>query len=408
MNIFLKFNKQITDFHESNWIGLKIKIINRLSLLTVKRKISLLKNKEAILIINGAERTVSEIHRVKHLEDKLKILNFPYLSLTKNMLNLLNVEDLHSFSLIFIHRSDLSQKILELIHIYKNEKKPILYDIDDLVFDKDKFSELEFLNIKSSKIIKDKFYKTVEEQLMLMKKASAIVVPTNFLANYIEKKYKLRSYVLRNHLDSQSLEKGKEIFENNNNRRDKREIVLGYFPGTKTHEQDFNSIENVLIDILDNYSQVKIQIVGELDLARKLKNYHGRIIRLPRQPYHKLMKAYKDCDINLAPLEFNDFCQAKSELKYIFAAAAGIPTVASATDSFSFAIKNGVNGFLCRSEAEWLTAIENLINDGALRKRMGKNAYLNCQQHYTPQHQATELKMILSQIMGKNTNIKQK
>ena len=52
-------------------------------------------------------------------------------------------------------------------------------------------------------------------------------------------------------------------------------------------------------------------------------------------------------DINLAPLELdNPFCQAKSEIKFTEAALVGVPTVASPTQAFVYAMRDGEDGLL--------------------------------------------------------------
>lgn len=57
--------------------------------------------------------------------------------------------------------------------------------------------------------------------------------------------------------------------------------------------------------------------------------------------------------LNIAPLEINRFCEAKSELKYFEAALVRVPTVASPTQPFKNAIQHGVNGFLAGDSADW-------------------------------------------------------
>ena len=80
-------------------------------------------------------------------------------------------------------------------------------------------------------------------------------------------------------------------------------------------------------------------------------------------------------DINIAPLEqdtpFND---GKSELKIFEAALAGVPTVASRTDSYSKCITDGENGFLAGSREEWLQKLCSLIANEEIRRDMGLKA----------------------------------
>ena len=52
--------------------------------------------------------------------------------------------------------------------------------------------------------------------------------------------------------------------------------------------------------------------------------------------------------------------------------ALGIPTVASAVGMNFKVIEDGISGFLVKNDREWITTITRLIDDPALRARVGK------------------------------------
>jgi len=88
-----------------------------------------------------------------------------------------------------------------------------------------------------------------------------------------------------------------------------------------------------------------------------------------------MLRCLGEIDINLAPLELgNPFCEGKSELKFFEAALAGVPTVASATETYAAAVEDGVSGFVARDAVEWRNALEFLVTSESLRKAMGKAA----------------------------------
>lgn len=392
-----KISQQIQDFKKNGLVSIEIKVKNRLALPRVKRAINQPGTGD-ILIVNGAEKSVSEIHRVTHLEDKLRILNIPHLTITKNMLNLIDPQTLAKFQLLYIHRSGSSLKILGLIKIFKTASKTIIYDVDDLIFDQDQIASLDFLKHGTANF-KKSFLNETKDILMMMKLANYIITPTQFLANYISEKFSLKTFVLRNHLDQKNLEIGKAIFKQNISRKPGKTLTIAYFPGTKTHQRDFHSISEALTKCLQEIPTLKLKIVGELDLNKDWQAFTGQISKVKRRPYAKLMQEFRDVDISLAPLEMNnDFCEGKSELKYIFAGAAGVPTIASATDAYQFAIENKRNGLLCKSDHDWYLALKQLLSDDDLRKDMGKAAYEHCQSYYSPINQAGLLKKILRNI----------
>lgn len=209
---FLK--KHINDFKRDGWNGVFIKIKNRIDLPTIKNKIKQINliSSKSILIINGAQGAVSEIHRVYHLEDKLKILNIPHVTVTTNLLNKIQVKDLLNFELLYIHRSDPSVKVVELIKNYHNLGKKVVYDIDDLIFDSDQIEKINFLKNTDPKF-KKSFIQKTNDYLRIIKMSDLIITPTDFLSEYIENKYHIPTKVLHNHLDQNSLEQGKNIYK---------------------------------------------------------------------------------------------------------------------------------------------------------------------------------------------------
>lgn len=391
-------NKQINDFKKDGWTGISTKIKNRIIAPIIRYKINNLnQTKKTILIINGAEKTVSEIHRITHLKDKLKILNIHFLNITNNLLNRFVPQNINNFELLYIHRSDPTPKVLNLIKNYHKQNKKVIYDIDDLIFDKNQIKKISFLK-KSGLEFKKNFVKKTNDYLKIMKMCDLIITPTNFLSNYINKKFKIPTKVLRNHLDQKSLNKGKKIYYSQKHQKNKK-IIIGYFSGTKTHDKDFKIIQPSLKKLLSQYPNLNLKIVGFLSTDSSLAKFKSQIITHKKVPYKKLMNLYEGVNINIAPSEVNnDFCESKSELKYFFAGACGIPTVASNTDAFKHAIKNGENGYLCKNSNDWFKYLNRLIQNKKERLVMGKKAFLQTKKEYSPNFQAKQLKKILKQI----------
>jgi glycosyltransferase involved in cell wall biosynthesis len=108
-------------------------------------------------------------------------------------------------------------------------------------------------------------------------------------------------------------------------------------------------------------------------------------------PYLDLMRLTADIDVNIAPLVVGDpFCEGKSELKIFETAAAAVPTVASATQSYSGAISDGVDGYLARTPDEWYAKLKSLVESSQLRQRMGAAARERSLAQYTYRGAAAE------------------
>lgn len=79
-------------------------------------------------------------------------------------------------------------------------------------------------------------------------------------------------------------------------------------------------------------------------------------------------------DIGVYPLPIDDWVLGKSGLKAIQYMAFALPCVATEVGTTPMLIRDGENGLLVRSEAEWEEALERLIRDPALRRRLGEAA----------------------------------
>jgi len=79
----------------------------------------------------------------------------------------------------------------------------------------------------------------------------------------------------------------------------------------------------------------------------------------------------QDIDIGLAPLPNHEWTKGKCATKLLQYLSVGIPVVCSPVGAHNEIIKEGINGFFATSTQEWIEKINLLINDKALRERMG-------------------------------------
>ena len=77
-------------------------------------------------------------------------------------------------------------------------------------------------------------------------------------------------------------------------------------------------------------------------------------------------------NIGLAPLPDNPFTRGKCSFKVLEYSAAGLPVVASPVGTNAEHVRDGVTGFLAKSEDDWVSRITQLIENPKLREEMGK------------------------------------
>jgi glycosyltransferase involved in cell wall biosynthesis len=118
-------------------------------------------------------------------------------------------------------------------------------------------------------------------------------------------------------------------------------------------------------DVWDNYTKI---ITGGM----KHRNFGVYTAR----PSHDYGGFYTAVDLNIAPLQFNNFNDSKSEIKLMESGRYGIPLIASDVGCYSDIIVNGETGFLIPKDnprSTWVKTLSKAVKDRKLRAEMGKN-----------------------------------
>jgi hypothetical protein len=148
---------------------------------------------------------------------------------------------------------------------------------------------------------------------------------------------------------------------------------------------------------MQTHPDVELWLVGLVAPSAALDTFGARIKRIGFTEWTALPKVLRDLDVNLAPLTPGSrFNEAKSAIKWLEAALVATPTVASPTEPFREAIQHAHNGMLADSTEEWHAAIESLITDASLRRRLGTRARRDALLRWSPHLQAHAYAEILA------------
>jgi glycosyltransferase involved in cell wall biosynthesis len=90
-------------------------------------------------------------------------------------------------------------------------------------------------------------------------------------------------------------------------------------------------------------------------------------------------------NIGIMPLTDDPWAKGKCGFKALQYMALGIPAVASPVGVNCDIIRNGVDGYLCSTNAEWKHALAQLLGDDALRTRLGRAARQRIEESYSVQ-----------------------
>lgn len=296
---------------------------------------------------------------------------------------------------IVLHRLAYTHEVERIVEAARKRGAPVLFDIDDLVFDPglcDRIDALEWMDPAEAALFRQSF----EAQRRTLAACDGAIVPTEPLAGAV-RALGVRSRV---HPNAPSLELlGLSRAARRTRRPEPGRVVLGYASGSRTHNRDFAEASPALLGLFAALPALELHVVGYLDLGPEWEPFRDRVKTREFVPWRQLPAVLASFDVNLAPLEQgNPFCEAKSELKWLEAAAVGVPTVASPTAPFRAAIRNGETGFLAATTEEWVEAIRLLATDPARRQAVGEAAAARLEAAYAPRALGEELEKTLAAL----------
>ncbi|MEY8413825.1 glycosyltransferase [Lachnospiraceae bacterium 62-26] len=321
-----------------------------------------------ILFINGCMLPHPQRYRVDHQIEQMEAFGMTAFSVPYDKLELEQVKFYRGF---VFYRCPITDTIEEFIKLAKYYNKQIFFDVDDLVIDTKYTDQVKYVSEMSEN---DK--KLYDDGVLRMKKTLELcdyaVTTTERLGKELAK-YLPEVYINRNVASEKMLALSNKACSERE--RSDEKIILGYFSGSITHNDDFELLIPVIDELMAKYSNVYLKIIGILDFPKELEKHKNRIIAEPFMDWKELPRVIASVDINLAPLEESIFNEAKSENKWLEAALVKVPTIASNLGAFKEVIEDGVDGILCDNRKEWREKLEFLIRNAQERKHIGEKAH---------------------------------
>ena len=348
-----------------------------------------------ILFVNGCTLSHPERYRVDHQMEQLEACG---LSVEKVLYTNLDVEKLKYYRAVVIFRCPITEEVQKLIEKAHYYNKRVFYDVDDLVIDTeytDKIDHVQKMN-KEERALYDDGVKRMGET---MKLCDYCITTTPALKRELER-YGKEVYVNKNVASEKMVKLSLDAMKNV--KKDSDEVIIGYLSGSITHNPDLELITPALVQILEEFPQAKLCVMGYLDLPKDLERFEDRVIRKPFGSWEELPKVIAGLDINLAPIEKTVFNEAKSENKWTEAALCKVVTVASDFGAFKDAIDDGETGMLCKISNEWYEKIKRLVLDKKLREQIGENAHKKAIKNYVTTYTGRGLAEFISSKLAKN------
>lgn len=331
------------------------------------------------LFVNGCDIPACHRYRVSHQREQLEFWGHSTYEVHYTAVDPALAD---TASVIICYRCPITDAVKALIERAHAKGVCVFFDVDDLVIDTkytDALPVVQAMSPEDKRVFDDGVIRNGRTLAL----CDAAICSTERLAHEL-KRYVPRVYINRNVASQEMVELSDAASKNKGNDAPvEGSVVLGYFSGSMTHNADFAEALSALAVVMAERPQVKLKVVGDLELPGNLQQFTDRIIHAPRVSWQELPELIASVDINLAPLEDTLFNEAKSENKWTEAALVRVPTVASNVGAFARMIRDGETGVLCSNTQEWRDGLLRLIDDPGLRQHIGAQAYDYCMEHCT-------------------------
>lgn len=274
---------------------------------------------------------------------------------------------------VVVYRVPATIQIIELLTGLRARRPhvPVLFDVDDLIFDPDILSEVSAL----ARLPEDEaalYLEGVQRYRTTMELCDGFIGSTEPLCQHASAVAAMPAHRFRNGI---GLILGQASDAALRRPRAPGPLRVGYLSGTTTHDQDWAMIEPAVVDVLEAHPDVELWLGGHVQPTVMGEQLGPRLRRIPLTEWTALPGILRNLDVNLAPLERpSRFNESKSAIKWLEAALCATPTVASPTQPFTESIRHGSNGFLASSLDDWRGSLESLLSDPLLRGALGARA----------------------------------
>ena len=254
-------------------------------------------------------------------------------------------------------------------------KIPIVYDIDDLIYLPRASQANAFL----------KRFRRERRITRLMRLAHHVVVGTEYV----------RQFALRHNAAVTCIPASidTDVYYPKRHSSETGSVTIGW-SGSYSTAPYLQLIAPILQRLAQRFA-IRLLVVGEPRFRLEGVRVDARPWRLERE-----VADLAEMDIGLYPLSEDEWVLGKSGGKGLQYMGMGIPVVASAVGAARDFVVDGENGFLAQTPETWEARLAALIQDPALRARMGAAGRRTVEQRYSMQANAPVYLRVLESVLG--------
>jgi glycosyltransferase involved in cell wall biosynthesis/GT2 family glycosyltransferase len=304
------------------------------------------------------------------------------------------LDALQSYGVVVLFRLPYGERVDAVVRAARLIGVRLLFDIDDLIFDPRLDGLMPFRRRYSAEEWATTYGQLITNLRRTFDACDAFIGSTPELAEHARRLGK-RAHVHPNVAPSPYLKAGK--WAARLSRALRVQPTIGYFSGSDTHDEDFASIAPAIETVLAEDRDVRLLIVGHLELRGRHPEIEQRVVRLPYMHWRDFAFAYAACHVTLAPLAVvNEFTSSKSALKFFEAGSFSTPVVATPVREMASAIEPGKTGWVARTRQDWADAVSSAL-DADVSARVGKAARKAVETAHSPAAHRGKLLSILSE-----------
>lgn len=238
--------------------------------------------------------------------------------------------------------------------------RPVIYDFDDAIW----LLDVSEANKRLS------WLKDPSKTARIIALADLVIAGNEYLADYA-RRFNLRVEVIPTVVDTERYNLPAVHAEGS-------PITIGW-TGSYTSLTHLRHSLPILEALHARYQgRVRFKVISDRELI-----HPGLPIENLRWSSRTEAEDLSDIDIGIMPLPDDAWSKGKCGFKGLQYMALGKPVVLSAVGVNNTIVQDGVNGFLASDQAEWIAKLALLIEDGDLRRRLGREARRTVEERYS-------------------------
>ena len=293
-------------------------------------------------------------------------------------------EQLESIDGLLIHRLPASPSLFALIAAARRQGIPVLFDLDDLLFDPEQ-SPPPLENYGGS--VPPEWHRSCRVTLPLLQAslqaADQLLFSTDTLAErwmafQQQQEQPVATIQIWPNLVPTALQQARRAPKLRRLRQRRGRLRLVVASASSPHRLIWHQqLAPALAKLLEQHQQLQLDLLGSLTLPLVLEPFQARIRCREHCPFPQYLQRLSEADIGLMVLEPGPFTDAKSPNRWMECSLMGLATVLSPIRSCRELLREEEHTLFAASQQAWVDQINRLIHNPKQRLAMARRAQLH-------------------------------